>query len=146
MPQVNIRIESVGEEEQQTGVPSQKKTEKGGAKIAAASIFAHQAISTAKSLVGTYVNNIGLYTNDYVKQDNIQRQLEGIGTVIGIGAAFATNWVAGLAMVAGTAIKGIADYSIIQKNIEIENQRTEYLKQRNGNTLEDGSRRRWYEC
>lgn len=142
MAQVNIRVESLSDTEQQTGLPTQKREEKKGANVAVASIFAHQAINTAKSVVSTYTSNIGLFTQDYVKQDNVQRTLEGIGTLVGIGVAFATNWVAGVAMVAGLSIKQITDYSVEQKRIEIENQRVEYLRRRNGNSLEDGSRRR----
>ena len=143
MANVNIRIESVSSEEQQTGVPTQKKSdEKSGAKVAVASLFAHQAISTTKSIVSSYASNIGLFTGNYVKQDNMQDALEAIGSLTSIGVAFATNWVAGVAMVAGLGIKSIADYSVQQRQIELENKRVEYLKQRNGNTLEDGSRRR----
>lgn len=142
MPQVKIRVESVDDASaEQTGAPSAKKDEK-GAKTALISLFTQKAISTTKQLVGTYVNNIGIYTGNYVKQDNIQRDLSTLGEIVSIGAAFAVNVYAGIAMVAGSALSAVGDYMVLQKQIEIENQRINYIKERNGNTLEDGSRRR----
>lgn len=145
MPSVKIRVESVSNDEiqaQKQGEEVNGKDKGEAGKIAVASIFAHQAISTAKQTINSYIGNLGDFTGNYVKQDNLQREIEAVGQLVGVGAAFATNWVAGVAMVAGLGIKAINDYRISQRQIELENKRIEYLRQRNGDVLDDGSRRR----
>lgn len=141
MANVNIRVQSISSEEQQTGIPTtQKESKSGGANPAVASLFVHQAISTGKQILNYGISNIGNFTGDYVKQAQIQQGVDIATDIAGIGIAFATNWVAGLVAVVGVATKGIlSSVSAMQEQKHLEHN-TSYLIERSGNSTKNGSR------
>lgn len=141
MANVNIRVESVSDEEQQTGVPSQKKEGAGGAKTTATSIFVHQALNTGKQILNYGISNIGNFTGDYARQERVQELVGAIGDVTTIGVGFASGgWIGGLVAVLGVATKEVFN----QVSIQVENRHqeiaTNYLRELSGNSTKNGSR------
>lgn len=140
MPQVNIRVESVSDEEQQTGVPSQKKEDKKGAKSTVGSIFVHQAMNTTKQIINTGVSNIGNFTGDYVKQDQVGAVVSAVTDITTVAIGFAVNPIAGAFALVGVGIKAGLNVATQLRNDEHARIQSEYLKERSGNTLNNGSR------
>lgn len=141
MPQVNIRVESVSEAEQQTGVPTQKKEEtKGGAKTALTSVFVHQAMNTTKQIVNYGISNIGNFTGDYLKQDRIQNEISMATDLIAVGTAFSVNIFAGLFATVGFGLKSFFEISNQQQSIRHRENNANYLRMRSGASTTNGSR------
>ena len=139
MANVNIRVQAVNEEEQ-TGIPSQKKDEQKGAKPTAKTLFIHYAINQAKQIVNYGISNIGNFTGDYTKQQQVQQSVDLLSDIAGIGVAFATNWVAGVIAIAGTTTKQVMGViSENQQMVHAERER-QYLLERSGNSTKNGSR------
>lgn len=141
MANVNIRVESVSDEEQQTGVPSQKKEGAGGAKTTATSIFVHQALNTGKQILNYGISNIGNFTGDYARQERVQELVGTIGDITTIGVGFASGgWIGGLVAVLGIATKEVFNQVSIQTENRHQEIASNYLRELSGNSTKNGSR------
>lgn len=142
MPSVKIRVQSVNEEELNAQAVGQEVS--AGAKVeklAVASIFAHQAISLSKQIVSAGISNIGNFTGDYVKQDQIQNAISIGSDLATIGFGFAAGgWVAGLVALAGVTTKTIINVITQNQQEKHVERTTEFMRIRSGNSLENNSR------
>lgn len=109
-------------------------------KLAVASIFAQQAVSLGKQVVSASINNIGNFTGDYVKQDQVQNIVDNVSTLASIGLSFAVSPVAGLVATAGFVTKSIINV-VSENRQELKRERSvELLRERSGNSTTNGSR------
>ena len=147
MPQVKIRIErgvqtaGDGQEQQE-----QKRVDNQGInKIAVTSAFAHTMINTTKQIVTYSLSNVGQFTGNNLKQDQINTALEILGDVGSIVAGIATtvvseNPVPLFASIVSIGTKyGLRAYSEYQEFKHGEYQRNIMLE-RSGNSTINGSR------
>lgn len=141
MADVKIRVEAVSRDE--LNAQKQGQEVSGGAtsqKLVVASIFAHQALNTAKQITNYAISNIGNFTGDYIKQDRIQETVGILTDMATIGTAFATNWIAGIVATIGVGTKRTLEYvSDFQKAKHVD-RNVEYLRIRSGNSTTNGSR------
>lgn len=143
MPSVKIRVESVSDDEINAQKQGQEVTGKDvpTEKLAVASIFAHQAISTTKQIVNYGISNIGSFTGDYVKQDQVQHAVGIVSDIssIVVGAA-AGGWVGAIVATLGVATKHVMSAVTEEKNAQHQERAVELLRARSGNYTTNGSR------
>ena len=143
MPELKVRIEKGsatagdGQEIQEnTGSAKQASTNK----MAVVGTLVNFAISQGKSILSASISQIGVTTGDYIKQERIQEAMGYAQDAVGIGTAFAVNWVVGALAVATTGIKYAIQITSEVKQNELENNKISYIRNRSGNTLINGSR------
>lgn len=141
MADVKIRVEAASRDELDGQRQGQEvKGGQGTEKIAVASIFAHQALNTAKQITNYAISNIGNFTGDYIKQDRVQTAVNAVSDMAAVGTAFAVNWVAGVVAIVGVGIKKTLDVVSENQNIRHAENNAEYLRIRSGNSTTNGSR------
>ena len=147
MPNVKIRIErgvqtaGDGQEQQE----QKNRDAQGVSKVAVAGAFAHTMINTGKQIVSYSLSNVGQFTGNNLKQDQINTALEILGDVGSIVAGVATtvlteNPVPLFASIVSIGTKyGLRAYSEYQEFKHGEYQRNIMLE-RSGNSTTNGSR------
>ena len=98
------------------------------------------AISQGKAILSVSISQIGITTGDYIKQEQIQRIVGYAQDAIGVGAAFLVNPVVGALAVASLGIKYGLEISANIKQVELENTKITYMRDRSGNATLNGSR------
>lgn len=138
MPQIKIRIsQEEAEKLEAEGLNASVSKEK----IAGISLFAHQAVNTAKQIVNYEISNVGVKTGNYVLQEQINEAVAIIGDLTTVGAGFAAGGIAGgIVAIAGVTTKKIFEEKSRNEAIKHENIESEYLRRRSGNTTTSGSR------
>lgn len=141
MPSVNIRVQTVRDEEQQVGQPKTETKDDSAKKLAVASLFAHQALNVSKQIVNYEISHIGDKTGDYIKQERVQEAVNAISDIATIGISVAT----GNPLAIATAVIGITTkkvFEIRSENLQIKHaeNNADYLRKRSGNSLENNSR------
>ena len=147
MPQVKIRIEKGvqtagdGQEQQE----QKNRNTQGLNNVAVATAFAHTMINTGKQIITYSFSNVGQFTGNNLKQDQINTALEILGDVGSIAAGIATsviseNPVPLFASIMSIGTKyGLRSYSEYQEFKHGEYQRN-LLLERSGNSTTNGSR------
>ena len=142
MPNLVVRLETGtqtagdGQElQEQAGV--QKKDNK---KMALTSALTNFAISQGKAILSASISQIGITTGDYIKQEQIQRIVGYAQDAIGVGAAFLVNPIVGGMAVASLGVKYAIQISNDIKQVELENTKISYMRDRSGNATLNGSR------
>lgn len=141
MPDVKIRVEATTRDELDSKTPTESSG-KGTTteRLAVASIFAQQAVATTKQIVSASISNIGNFTGDYIKQDNVQRQVETLLQIGAIAVEAYVNPVLALAHIAGNFVKDLTtSVSSVQAMNKQENT-LRLLKERAGYPTTNGSR------
>lgn len=140
MANVKIRVESVSNEELESQRQGQEVSG-GGEKLVISSVFVHQTLSLAKQTISTGLNNIGNFTGNYVKQDQVQNQVEVLSDMASIGiGAMAGGWVGAVVAATGVVFKRITNFVVENQNQLHAERQSEFLKIRSGNSLTNGSR------
>lgn len=142
MPNVKVRVEAVSNDELESQKQGEEVSKKDatGEKLVVASLFAHQALNTAKQITNYAISNIGNFTGDYAKQDRVQQIVNNVSDVGTIGVAFATNWVAGVVATIGVATKRVLEVVSDNQAIRHAEHNAEYLRKRSGDSTTNGSR------
>lgn len=144
MPNVKIRIES-GSEVAGDGRENQedKKAleERNKEQAAMMSKMAQQMLGTTKQVISYRVSNVGLFSGNYIKQDQVNAAMELLTDATTIGMGFASGgWLGASIAVVGLATKVIME-QISGARADLANQRaTDYLLARSGNATKNGSR------
>lgn len=147
MSQVKIRIER-GVETAGDGLEQQeqkRQNTQGMKNVAVATAFAHTMINTGKQIISYSLSNVGQFTGNNLKQDQINTALEILGDVGSIVAGVATtvltdNPVPLFASIVSIGTKyGLRAYSEYQEFKHGEYQRNIMLE-RSGNSTTNGSR------
>ena len=140
MPNVKIRIER-GEEggkdlsaAKGAGVASKKE-------ISVQTLFATKMMGTAKQIVTNAASNVGNFTGDYIKQDQINVALEVVSGVVTIAMGAMAGCVPGAAIAAAGLLvnKAIQQFNTTMTENLAEKDRNIILA-RSGNAAINGSR------
>lgn len=140
MPNVKIRIER-GEEggkdlsaAKGAGVASKKE-------ISVQTLFATKMMGMAKQIVTNTASNVGNFTGDYIKQDQINVALEVVGGVVTVAMGAMAGGVPGAVIaVAGLLVnKSVQQFNTSMTELYAEKDRNIILA-RSGNAAINGSR------
>lgn len=132
----NVDIPGVGNAAQLTTKPDEAKK-----KVGAKTLFAHQMVATAKQTANYAISNIGNFTGNYIKQDQVQSTVDLIGDLSTVGLGFASGGVVG-GIIASIGIATKKTFEVVtdmRKNELSERQRA-YMLERSGNATKNGSR------
>lgn len=138
MPNVRIRIEK----EQEAGGEAQQTQPKSEAKnVATQTFFAHQMLGTAKQIVRFQASNVGNFTGNYIKQEQINQTLDVLGDASTIALGFAAKGPIGAVVATigiGTkhVLKAISD----AREDELRERDRLLVMERSGNSTRNGSR------
>lgn len=117
------------------------KPDEASKKIGAKSLFAHQMIATAKQTFNYAISNIGNFTGDYIKQDQVQNIVDSIGDLSTVGLGFASGGVVGGIVVSiGIATKKTFEVISDMRKNELSERQRAYMLERSGNATKNGSR------
>ena len=140
MPNVKIRIEK-GVETAGDGREIQEGKASRTEKLAVASVFAHQMINIGRQTINYAVSNIGNYTGDYIKQNEINKSLDVLSDLTTVGLGFATGgWIGGIVATVGVITKTGFQIASEQQQIAKSNRQYDYLRDRTGNATTNESR------
>lgn len=140
MPQVKIRIEK-GQEQAGDGNINQMASADEKKNMAATSVFAHQMMGIGKQIFNYAASNVGFFTGNYVKQDEINATLELIGDLSTVGMGFVSGGLVGgaVAVIGLTTKKVLQNVTDRRKDVMQERERNYWLA-RSGNSTTNGSR------
>ena len=140
MPQVRIRIEK-GQEQAGEANINQKENADEKKRIAATSLFAHQMLGIGKQIVSYAVSNVGFFTGNYIKQDEINATLDVISDVSTVGMGFVSGgWVGGAVAIIGLTTKKTLQAVTDRRNDIVQERERNYWVARSGNSTTNGSR------
>ena len=146
MPQVKIRIEKGvetagdGREIQETKLSSMEFK-----KMAVVTAFGRQVANTGRQIINYSLSNVGQFTGNNLKQDEINWQLDMLGDVANVTSGIVTsimteNPLPAIASITSIGIKyGTRAYSEYQEFRHAEYQ-SNLLRERSGNSTKNGSR------
>lgn len=142
MPDITIRIEKNRESKENNNAPSSIREEaKNFMKFATENVFAKQMISTAKQIISYQASNIGNFSGDYLKEDDVNLRLDIIGDMATVGmGALSKGWIGAVVAVAGITTKNIFKFISMHRQNELLMYEQDYLTKRSGNALINGSR------
>ena len=136
MPNVKIRLETQQEDTNQLEALSREQK----TKVATMTLLGTQLVANTKKILNYGVNNIGNFTGNYIAQEKIQLATDIVGDIATIGLGFATGLIGGAIAIAGVAVsKSLEAVTFFQDEKHKRNE-IEYLRERSGNTLVNGSR------
>lgn len=138
MANVRIRIER---EETEAGEAKQTQKNDEAKNMATSSMFAHKMMGVGKQVFNYAASNVGNFTGDYIKQDQINKALDIVGDTTTIGLGFAAGGIPGLAVAAvGVATKNILKVVTRNREEELRERDRQYMLDRSGNSTRNGSR------
>ena len=142
MANVKVRITTETPEQMQGGadaISTSKDIDK--SKMATTSLFVNAVTGNIKQAVRYGLSNVGNFTGDYIKQNEINQALEFFdnASTIAMGALSA-GWAGAVVATASVAIKvGLGAYSRY-KQYEAESLSSSLMRERSGNALFDNAR------
>ena len=140
MPQVKIRIERVQDQAGEGNI-NQKVASDEKKNVAATSIFAHQMMGIGKQIFNYAASNVGFFTGNYIKQDEINATLDVISDASTIGMGFASGgWIGGAVAIVGVTTKKVLQNVTDRRNDVISERERNYWLARSGNSTTNGSR------
>lgn len=143
MPNVKVRITSENSEQERGGaeIAQAAQSTVDTAKLATTSLFVHAAVGNIKQAISYGVSNVGNFTGDYIKQNQINNQLEMFSNVSTIAmGAISGGWIGAVIATASVALKlGLGEVSR-QNQMKVNELNYRFSAQRAGNQLFDGSR------
>lgn len=140
MPQVKIRIER-GQDQAGDANTNQKVNADEKKQIAATSVFAHQMMGLGKQIFNYATSNVGFFTGNYIKQDEINATLDVISDVSTVGMGFVSGgWVGGIVATLGIATKKTLQAVTDRRNDIVQERERNYWLSRSGNSTTNGSR------
>lgn len=142
MPNVKVRITSESDEQMEGGaetLASSKDLDK--TRMASTSLFVNAVSGNVKQAIRYGLSNVGNFTGDYIRQNEINQALEifDSASTIAMGALSA-GWAGAVVATASIAVKaGFGAYSRY-KQYEAESLSSSLMRERSGNALFDEAR------
>ena len=94
-----------------------------------------------KQIFNYAAGNVGLFTGDYIAQNQINVALEALNDAATIGAGFYSGgWVGGIVAIAGVSTKKVLEAFTDRKKDIIQERERNYWLERSGNSTINGSR------
>lgn len=143
MPNVKVRITTESEEQSSGNAAalSQQSATPDAKGMATTSLFVHAAVGNIKQAINYGLSNVGNFTGDYIKQNQINNQLEMFSNVSTIAmGAISGGWIGAVIATASIAMKvGLGEFGKYTQN-QISSLNNRLSMERSGNQLFDGSR------